>query len=452
MKVKEIVKITRGRLLSGDPETDIDPGAISTDTRLLKKGDFFIALRGANFDASDFVKEALDKGARGAICGPSKAYVKDSRKILIAVKDTTRALQDIAAKHRSNFKIPVICVTGSNGKTTVKEMIWKILSAKYSVLKNEGTKNNHIGVPQTLLKLKKSHEICVLEVGMNHKGEIRLLGRMARPAIAVITNIGPSHLEFLESLKGVYEAKKEILENIAKGGTVILNGDDPFLARIKNNRLKVVTFGLARGSDFRADYIVSKKGGLTFTVNDRINFRLRLLGLHNVYNALAAIAAASRFRISTNTVKRALSVYKPSYMRLNVLKIKGVTIINDAYNSNPLSMACALDSLKVYPAKSKWVVSGDMLELGKLSAALHEEIGRRAAEVGLKGLITFGGLSKETITGAKKSGMNSNKLWHCSTHDQIAGILKANLEKGDAVLIKGSRGMKMEEVIAKLKK
>jgi len=451
MKVKDILAATGGKLVSGNPGMEVDLAKVSTDTRLLKKGDFFIALTGANYDASEFVEEAFKKGAIGAITAGRKFGTRLRDKILITVKDTTKALQDIASAHRLKFDIPVICVTGSNGKTTVKEMIWKVLSAKYNVLKNEGTKNNHIGVPQTILKLNEKHNICVLEIGMNHKGEIRLLSRIARPTVAVMTNIGPSHLGFLGSLKAIYEAKKEILENLEEGGVVILNGDDPFLSKIKDGRFRTMAFGLNRHNELRAGNIILKKGGLSFTVNDKMKFKLKILGIHNVYNALAAIAVGNHFRVAPAKIRIALSKYEPSYMRLNVLKVGGITVINDSYNSNPLSMRCALSTLKTYPARSRWVVSGDMLELGRMSGKLHEEIGFEAAKTHPAGLIVLGKFSGRTVAGARKGGMGKKSLWKCESHDEIADVLNENLMKGDAVLIKGSRGMKMENIIAKIR-
>src|SRR3989338_9356140 len=248
-----ITRITKGKLLSGEPDVEIEPSDISTDSRMIKKGGFFIALKGPNYDGNDFVGDAFEKGAVGALVGRVKGHPsaslgtgvprvppsprglrrtgKSRKKILIETKDTTMALQAIAANHRNRFDIPVICVTGSNGKTTVKDMISHVLSQKYSVMKTEGTKNNHIGVPQTLLKIKKSHDICVLELGANHGGEIRRLAEIARPDTVVITNIGLAHLKFFHNLEGVFEAKKEALESLGRSGLAIINGDDPFLLK-----------------------------------------------------------------------------------------------------------------------------------------------------------------------------------------------------------------------------
>lgn len=449
MKVREIVRVTRGKLLSGSADYDVTPSRISTDSRTIRKGDFFLALSGRNFDGNRFVHEAIKKRAIGAIATRVPANIKDSRVIMITVADTTKALQDIAHCHRMRYDIPLIGVTGSNGKTTVKEMVAGILSKKYSVLKNEGTKNNHIGVPQTLLKLEKRHQICVLEFGANHKGEIRNLSRVANPTIALITNIGPSHLEFFGDLKGVFEVKREILEDLNKEGLAIINGDDEFLSKIRSRRFRVIRFGFAKANDFRARLISSDKERIRFVLNEKYEYELGLLGNHNIYNALAAIAAASQFGVSYKFMREALASYKPTYRRLDREEVNGIDIINDSYNSNPLSMKAALEALEFYPAKAKWIVSGDMLELGDDSVRFHKMIGSSIANSGIEGLITLGSLSRHTSSQARKEGMG--RLWHCSTHDEAARILKKIAKKGDAVLLKGSRSMKMEEIIERLK-
>lgn len=451
MKASEILKITQGNLLSGSLDIDIDPSGISTDSRTIRQGAFFIALKGPNFDGNDFLETAFKKKAVGALVTKHPSRPKDPRKVIIKVKDTTRALEEIAGHHKMKFKIPVIGVTGSNGKTTVKEMIWRILSPEYNVLKNEGTKNNNIGVSQTLLKLNPRHQICVLEMGMNHRGEIALLSKIAKPAIAVITNIGPSHLEFLGNLKRVFEAKRELLESLDADGLAVLNGDDKFLSRIKNGRFKVLKFGFKKSNDFRITAVSEERDGLRFILNDRMKFKLNLLGVHNIYNASAAIAAASNFGISYESMRKALSDYRPGYMRLNLKRINGIDIIDDSYNSNPLSMKCALEALKKYPADTKWVVSGDMLELGRYGRYFHKEAGSAVASANAKGLLTFGSLSKATLSQARRCGMDKNKSWHCSSHDEIADILKKVAKRGDVVLIKGSRAMRMEKVLEKLK-
>ena len=452
MKVAEIVKITQGKLLSGSLNADIDTSKILTDSRTAAKGSFFVALTGPNFNGNNFVESAFEKGAVGAIITRREACGLWLGKIVILVKDSTKALQQIASAHRRKFKIPVIAVTGSNGKTTAKDMIAACLSKKYRVLKNEGTKNNHIGVPQTLLQLKPGHQACVLELGTNHKGEIRDLSAIARPTVAIITNIGPSHLESLGDLDGVYEAKKEILDFLDKKGTIVLNGDDKYLSRIKGGRRKIVRYGFKGSNAFYAEGLLPpRKGRLTFVVNKKMVFELNIVGRHNIYNALAAIAVADHFKISHKLIREALVGYRPASKRLDIKRINGIDIIDDSYNSNPLSMMCALETIKHYPANARWVVAGDMLELGRGTVRFHRSIGEAIARSNVDGILTFGEFSRHILSRALECGMKKEKLWHCPDHEAITGILKRIVKKGDVVLLKGSRGMKMEEVLNKLK-
>lgn len=459
MRVSEIIRITRGRLLCGDARTDIDLSRISTDSRTIRKGGFFIALKGPNFDGNDFVEAVLEKGAIGAIVSNCKNGDSPHLRvngpgtvpIFIQVKDTARALQAIAHYHRMRFKIPVIAVTGSNGKTTTKEMIWSVLSTRYNVLKNDGTENNHIGVPRTLLRLNAKHDMCVLELGTNHYGELRLLGSISRPGTVVMTNIGPSHLESLKVLGGVFKAKKEILEYLTEGGTLILNGDDPHLLRIKSKRFKIIRFGFGESNDFRASQAEVGKNSIRFSVNGGSPFKLNILGEHNIYNALAAIATASEFGIPHKSIQTAFLRYRPGPMRLNLVRVRGIDIINDSYNSNPLSMEGALNVLKRYPARKRWVVSGDMLELGADGRYFHEALGEAIADRAVDGLLTLGRLSSHAHSRALACGMDRSAALHCKTHNQIASALRRCVKKGDVILIKGSRGMKMERVIEKLR-
>ena len=451
MKVSDIITATGGRLLSGDPGATVDASKISTDSREIKKGGLFVALRGPNFDGNDFAAEVLRKGACGAIVlrGRGKA-IAAGRKIVIEAGDTTKALQDIARCHRMRFNIPVIAVTGSNGKTTTKEMISKVLSARYSVLKNEGTKNNHIGVPQTLLKLANRHEMCVLELGTNRAGEIRALAEISRPTMAVITNIGHSHLEFLRDLVGVFREKRSLITSLERWSKVVLNGDDPFLGRIKDSRHVIIRCGLRRSNDYAAGGVSAAGAWLRFDINGAKGFELRLLGRHNVYNALAAVAVGAQFGVSYGDARRALKAYAPGHRRLNLVEVGGVSVIDDCYNSNPLSMKSALEALAAYPARMRWVVSADMLELGRKSAHFHRAIGADIARSSASGMITFGALSRHTLAEARTRGMGKDRSWHCLTHEGVAAILKRVAKKGDAVLIKGSRAMRMEKVIEKL--
>jgi len=449
MKISEIVKVTRGKLLSGDPDTDVDLSRVLTDSRTVGKGSFFIALKGPNFDGGKFVAESFAKGAIGAIAASGEAA---GTKIFIKVKDATDAFGRIAAAHRNKFKIPVIGITGSNGKTTVKDLAAAILASKYNVLKNEGTDNNHIGVPKTLLKLNKSHKVCVLELGTNHPGEIKKLCEIASPTTVVITNIGPSHIEFFGDLEGVYRAKIEILSS-PKGpkSTVIINGDDRYLKRIRAGGRRLIKFGFDEENDYKASIIGSDNDKVSFSVNSDRIFVSRLLGTHNVYNALCAIAIGRSLGLPYPAIIKAVAYFKPTRMRLDIGKIRGIDVINDAYNSNPQSMSAALEVLENYPARSKWVVSGDMFELGSKAEYFHRMIGVLVAKSGADGLLTIGKLSKFTSAEAYASGMRKETLWHCPDHAAASKILGKVAKPGDLILVKGSRGMKMEKVLERFK-
>jgi UDP-N-acetylmuramoyl-tripeptide--D-alanyl-D-alanine ligase len=289
-------------------------------------------------------------------------------------------------------------------------------------------------------------------LGTNHPGEIRSLAGIASPDIAVITNIGASHLEFLGDLKGVFKAKIEILESFRKKrGILVLNGDDKYLSRIKEKSFRIVRYGFDGGNDYAAEVLGIEKGKISFFVNSKEAFAINMFGLHNVYNALAAIAVAGLLKVPYRLTRESLAGFKPSWMRMAGDSSKGIDIINDSYNSNPTSMSAALEALESYPASSRWVVLGDMLELGSKSEYFHRMAGVLVAKSGADGLLTLGKYSKYTMADAGASGMRGDRLWHCRSHAEAAGILKKIAVKGDVILVKGSRGMKMEQVIEKFK-
>jgi len=450
--VKDALISTKGRILSGD-EKDTLTG-ISTDTRHIKGGELFVAIKGNRFDGHNFILDAVSRGA-GAIlvqngCIANKVNFKIPDASFISVSDSIRALGDIAHFHRSRFKIPLIGITGSNGKTTTKEMVASILKKKFNILKNFGTENNHIGVPLTLMRLRSEHGIAVLEMGTNHLGEIRRLAGIARPTIAVITNIGPVHLEYLKDTDTVLKSKCEILEYMDKEGTLIINGDDESLKTIKTD-LKVVRFGLDKKCDFYADKISIEPDGINFRLNGKEEINLAVMGRHNVYNALSAIATAWDFGIPIDQIKDALKEFRVPNMRMEVKKLGDIKIINDSYNSNPSSMRQAIESLKDMTTKGRKVlVAGDMLELGNLSSRFHHLVGRQAAESGIDLIVAVGKLSESVAKGAQEAGMSEKKIKLCNLTKEACETVKKLIKKGDTVLVKGSRAMKMEEIVGVL--
>jgi len=426
------------------------PGSISIDSRKIKKGDIFVAIKGERFDGHDFVRKAFEKGASLAIISRTVNVPSKVKEKLIKTKNTISALGDIAKRHREKFKIPVIAITGSNGKTTTKELVAHVLSAKYSVLKTKASENSFIGLPLTLTRLNEGHDIAVLEIGMNHKGEINKLSKIARPSVGVVTNIASAHIGILGTLCDIAKAKSELLANLPKNGLAILNADDRKALNMKNLKCKKIYFGLNAAGKFMAQNIHYKNNKWHFSLRGN-TFTLPLLGKHNIYNALVAVIVAKKFGISFSKITQRLEAFKNTPpKRLELKKIKGVNILDDSYNSNPTSMEKALDTLMDYNAPGKKIViSSDMLELGKRAKFLHESIGRLVASKNIDALITLGKMARFTNKKAKEGGLSS--LYHASSHRKAACILNKIARKGDIVLVKGSRKMQTEKVIEKFR-
>ncbi len=449
-KINELLEASGGKLVSQASGAVIS--GISIDSRAIKPRDAFIAIKGDNFDGHDFIDAAIKKGAACIIKeARSKVKCKSCNVVFIEVKDTIKSLGDIANFQRRKFNIPVIAVTGSNGKTTTKEMVAHVLSAKFKVLKNEGTKNNHIGLPMTLVNLDTSYDIAVLEVGTNHPGEVEYLTRICEPNIGIITNIGPSHLEFLHDLKGVFREKYRMAENLMAPRICILNADDDLLKKKAYAKAKehfVLGVGIKNPSDFSARLIKNAAAAVKFCVNKKYKFTLNTLGYYNVYNALCSIAAARVFGIAYKDISRKLCAFDFPKSRLKFLELGGVKFIDDTYNSNPLSLKHALDTLAdIKTAGRKIFVMGDMLELGSRKEKFHRHAGKSLIST-CNVFIAVGDLSRLAAEAARDSGFDANNIFTCSTTSQAREILFNRLlpKKGDFVLVKGSRSMKMEEV------
>jgi UDP-N-acetylmuramoyl-tripeptide--D-alanyl-D-alanine ligase len=444
VKISSILEATGG-ILIGSVERD-SVRSFSTDTRTLKRGDFFIAIKGKRFDGHSFLGEAIRKGASGLIVSKSISGLRGRIPIIIKVKDTLRALGDIARYKRMHSGAFVIAVTGSNGKTTTKEMIAAILKkTHFKALCTKANENNHIGLPLTLLKLK-NEDVVVLEMGMNHPGEIDYLSGIARPNVGIITNIGPCHLEYLGSTQDVLKAKLEILKHMTPNSTLIVNNDDEHLSTIKGITVRLATFSVKRKGDYKAESLKPKGRGWNFSLNKKHDIRLNLLGRHNAYNALAAIAAVRILGVGYKRISLALKDFRPPKSRLETRKIKGISIIDDTYNSNPVSLRCAIDALRQETGYGrKILVSGDMLELGRMSRFFHEEIADIVGDSDIDMLITVGRHSHNTYLAAKKKGIKIALLRHYDTPKGAATFLKNIAKRGDLVLIKGSRAIKMEE-------
>lgn len=445
MIIKDILKYTGGMLLQGNAAKKVS--GISTDTRTVKKGELFIALKGKNFDGHKFLSIAIRKGAT-ALFVSKKVQVPEGIAVILC-KDTTKAYSDIAHGYRKKFSIPVIAITGSVGKTTTKELMAEVLSKRFNVLKNFQTENNEIGVSKTLLKLTSRHKVAVLEFGTNHFGEIERLATVGEPTVAVLTTIGDSHLEFLKNRQGVWREKSKIFRAANVCRTVIYNNDDPWLSKIGEKKgLRKITFGIDKAATHQARKIVYGIKGLSFYVG-REQFSLKTLSRENIYNALAVIAAGRLMGLSNDVIKRSLARADFPKGRQNISCTGGVWVIDDTYNANPTSVASALQTLARFPSKGKrFFVFGDMLELGKASAMAHRTIGALAKKNMVNCILTFGRWSKLTARAAARAGVNAR---HFKSHDEIVRELKKSLKPGDVVLVKGSHSMRMDQIVEKLR-
>ena len=427
----------------------------STDSRSVRAGELFVALRGDRFDGHDFVTAAVQAGAAAVVV--DRRWAEANRAMLVSitvprliVEDTVKALGALARRHRRKFKIPILAVGGSNGKTTTKEMISSVLAQKYRVLRTEGNLNNHIGVPLTMFRLEGRHQAAVLEFGTNHPGEIRTLCEIAEPTHGLITNIGQEHLEFFGSVDGVAKAEGELFDWLAGKGTGVVNADESRIVRQARSLKKKLTFGMKAGRhDVRGTVLnfspngcpnirIRKRGGTAFAV------RLRVPGEHNARNALAAAAAGMALRVPAEQIQQSLETFTAPGKRMEVHDVGGMTVVNDTYNANPDSVLAALAALRSMKTQGKKiVVLGDMLELGPDSADLHRAIGKKLSSFGVDVLLTFGPLSRQTNDAA---GVTT-KL-HFDDKNILAVRLIQQVSAGDIVLVKGSRGMKMEDVVA----
>jgi len=453
--LEEVLKATGGRLLQGEERTLFR--GISTDSRTIAEGELFIALKGDRFDGHHYALEALKKKAGGVVIEEDK--IRDIRwngyrpSAVIAVKDTLRALGDIAQERRRTYGTPVIALTGSNGKTTTKEMISASLETTFPVLKTKGNLNNLIGLPLTLLNLTEKERVVVLEMGMNVPGEIRRLTEIAGPDVGLITNIERVHLEGMGSLERIKEEKGELFREMRKDGTILVNQDDPRVIDLASEYPgQKITFGIDHPAEVRAKEIRLKGAeGTSFTLimeGVTLEITLPLLGRHFVPNALSAIASASLFGVELEKVKEALEHLQPSPMRMEVLRLKeGVTLINDAYNANPRSMELALKILSEMKGTGRAIaVLGDMLELGDFSVEAHQHIGQRVKELSIDFLLALGEEAPVLIESAIRHGLDSEKARIAESHTEVISILKKMVREGDWILIKGSRRMGMEKI------
>lgn len=447
----KVIEAVKGTILKKKMEVF---SKVVTDTRLVEEDALFIALCGERFDGHDFVQAAIEKGAAGILV--SRTYTEDEVSALdatvIGVFDTLKAYQGLAKAYRVSFDLPVIAITGSNGKTTTKDLTAAVLGSRFQVLKTEANYNNEIGLPLTLFGLKSAHDAAVVEMGMRGLGQIKELADIALPTIGIVTNVGETHVELLESIENIAAAKSELVEAIDKKGIIILNADDPYvLAMRAKAKGKVVTFGCAADADIRASAIETVGQVTKFICKvdgNHSEFILPMVGRHNVYNALAAIAAGRELGLTIGELQAGIAGVVAAKMRLEMSKVGAYTVINDAYNASPMSMEAAIATLAEVAPERKVAVLGDMLELGFAAKEAHTKIGVNLAEKNVTVVVTVGTMAKHIVAAARKHGVK--QAIACSSHQEAADALKKVLQAGDTILFKGSRGMQMEKVIVLL--
>jgi UDP-N-acetylmuramoyl-tripeptide--D-alanyl-D-alanine ligase len=449
--LQDVVSATGGEL-APQARRDLAFDSVATDSRALNAGALFVALRGVRHDAHDFVAQALANGAACALV--ERAVPGVSPACVVRVADTLKALGDLAAWTRATVPLHVVAVTGSNGKTTTKEMIASVCTADGAaadVLKSEGNFNNLVGLPLTLLQLHGDETVAVLEMGMNHPGEIARLTEIARPNYAVITNVGSAHLEGVGgTLAGVAAAKGELFAGLARDAVIAVNREDAWVRRLAARFPgRMVTFG--RDGDVRARNVVENgSDGVAFDLQigaSSAPVRLRLIGQHNVMNALAAAAIGHAMGLGLPVVVPGLERAVGPAMRMTTSRLaNGVTVINDTYNANPSSVEAALVALRRFPGRPV-VVLGEMWELGDESRRAHFGVGERAASLGVQQMFLLGAQADAMAAGARAGGMHSDAIHVCGSHAEVAAAVVAQWQPGDTVLVKGSRGMRMEEVV-----
>ncbi len=423
----------------------------SIDSRNIQPGELFFAVKGERLDGHDFVTQALEKNAVAAVIRKDHLPRGPVKTRLMTVDDTLVALQTLASAVRRLWGKPLIGVTGSAGKTTTKEAIAHVLSARFRVLKSEGNFNNHFGLPLMLLKLEPEHDLAVIEMGMSHAGEIAALAKIAQPEIGVVTNVAPVHLEFFDSVAGIARAKYELVEALPGTGTAVLNADDEYVSQFgRDFRGKVVLYGLRASADVRAGNIQSLGSeGSAFEAivgSHREKAVLHLVGTHNIHNALAAIAVGLERGMSPSEAVAALATLVPADKRGQVVKLGNITIINDCYNCNPKALEAMVDALAAMPAKRRIVVAGEMLELGPAGDDLHRRAGEYIARKNVGLLLGVRGQAEQMVKAARQAGMRAEFV---ATPEEAGEWLARETREGDVVLLKASRGVKLERALEK---
>jgi UDP-N-acetylmuramoyl-tripeptide--D-alanyl-D-alanine ligase len=420
-------------------------GGWSIDTRTLVPGNVFFAIRGQLFDGHAFTKTALERGALAAVVSETS-----EERPLLKVADTLDALQALSQWARRRWGKPVVAITGSAGKTSTKDIVSELLGVRLRVGKTTGNLNNHIGLPLTLLRIPDDAEVAVVEMGMNHAGEIRQLAALAKPQFGLVTNVGYAHVESFDSIESVAAAKRELIESLPPEGVAILNADDKLVRKFREVHTgRTLTYGFAGDADIRATEIEIHAGGVAFTVNG-VRFHTRLTGRHSISNVLAGLAVASLFGIAFYELAGVVSGLKPGKMRGERSQWRGATILNDSYNSNPEAARQMIDVLASETAVRKIAVLGEMLELGCMSETLHRELGSYVARAGVNVLVGIRGAAATLVNEARRAGMPESNVYFFEDPDSAGDFLRGWVQPGDAILFKGSRGTQVERALAKM--
>lgn len=455
----EILKITQGQILSGEDCPVLH--SLSTDSRSVQKGDYFLCLVGEKFNAHDYIQDVVEKGASAVLLEKkyfSEIKHKNLPALLIGVEDSLKALGDIAQAWRAKFTIPVLGIGGSNGKTTTKDMSAAVLSEYYKTLATEGNLNNLIGVPKMIAKLDSSYQAAILELGMNDFGELARLTEIAQPTVGLLTNIGFEHLEKLKSLEGVAQAEAELFETLPSGSLALVNADDPYIVKMKTKAYRL-TFGMENPADiFCSDWTTETKAGLPYLnfevkyLGKKYSFSCEAIGEANLRNALAAVAVGFSLAIPYEAIQRGLKKFKARAMRMELLTLANKTVLNDCYNANPSSMEVALQSLaSLNKGQKSLAILGEMRELGNFTVEGHRRVGQAVAKNKIDYLVSLGPYAQELIEEAIAHGMESSHVFAATTLEEAQQKIKDWFANSRSILIKGSRGAKMERVTEMLK-
>ena len=447
LSISQIAKLAQAKLETDDENISVE--RISTDSRTIKKGELFVALRGENFDGHKFVEDVSEKGATGAIVDRNWKGKVAKAFAIIRAKDTLIAYQNVAANYRKSLPIKVLAITGSNGKTSTKDFAASILGRRFRVTKTQGNFNNHVGLPRTILEATSQDEAAVWEIGMNHPGEVAPLAKIAMPDAAIITNVGVAHIEFMGTREAIAQEKGRLAEAVGSEGTVILNADDPFSEKIaKRTAARVVFAGINNGV-LRATDVEQTSEGSEFTILEgahRCRAQLSVPGLHMVQNALLAVAAGRAFGVPLEECAIGLATAPLTKARLQIKEVNGVQFLDDSYNANPDSMKAALRTLIELAADGRRIaVLGEMRELGAETQRGHQEVGEEAAALGVDQLIGIGEMGAVIAKAAENAGLEKTNA--VGSTSEAAELLAEIAESGDLVLVKGSRLARTEEVI-----